>query len=162
MYTIWKVLRHIHLCHKFVEKFVCVIIAASFQQRFRRSLYSVLMCLSDMSLWCVSLMCLSDMSLWCVSLICLSDVSLWCFSLMCLSHVSLWYVSLVCLSDVSLWYVSDVSLWYVSLMCLSDMSLWWRLFQKCVVFTILDIYVFITSCNLQFVLTFTFQCLICI
>jgi hypothetical protein len=154
MYTIWKVLRHIHLCHKFVEKSVSVIIAASFQQRFRRSLYSVLICLSDMSLWCVSLICLSDVSLWYVSLMCLSDVSLWCVSLICLSDVSLWYVSLICLSDVSLW--------YVSLICLSDMSLWWRLFQKCVVLTILDIYVLITSCNLQFVLTFTFQCLICI
>ena len=101
MYTIWKVLQHIHLCHKFVEKFVCVIITASFQQRFRRSLYSVLIYLSDVSLWYASLMCLSDMSLWCVSLI-----------------------------------------------CLSDMSLWWRLFQTCVVLTILDIYVLITSFNL--------------
>ena len=149
MYTIWKVLWHIHLCHKFVEMFVCVIIAASFQQRFRRSLYSVLICLSDMSLWCVS-----DMSLWYVSLICLYDVSLWYVSLICLSDLSLWYVSLICLSDMSLW--------CVSLICLSDMSLWWRLFHTCVVLTILDIYVFITSCNLQFVLTFTFQCLICI
>jgi hypothetical protein len=146
MYTIWKVLQHIHLCHKFVEKFVCVIITASFQQRFRRSLYSFLICLSDMFLWYVSLMCFSDMSLWYVSLICLSDVSLWYVSLICLSDVSLWYVSLIC----------------VSLICLSDMSLWWRLFHTCVVLTILDIYVFITSCNLQFVLTFTFQCLICI
>ena len=114
IHTIWKVLQHIYLCHRFVEKFVCVIIAASFQQRFRRSLYSFLMCLSDVSLWYVSLMCLSDISLWYVSLMCLSDVYLWC----------------------------------VSLICLSDMSLWWRLFQTCVVLTILDIYVLITSFNL--------------